>query len=88
MITDSFNIASTVINDFVRVSSAGIVYEESFGGYVQYETWIFSEDKQMQSDRQVIHGTPSEPMECYEELAKKVHGYVVEGLKKKFNFIS
>lgn len=55
------NIASTIITDKVRVSSAIIYYENhSFGDYYQYETWIFSTDERIKS-RMKIYGTSSWP---------------------------
>ena len=38
----NFNIASTIIDDNYRVSTAAIFYEENwFGDYWQLETWVF-----------------------------------------------
>lgn len=40
----NFNIASTVINENVRVSTAAIFYDEWFGERYQLETWVFIKD--------------------------------------------
>lgn len=40
----NFNIASTVINENVRVSTAAIFYEDWFGERFQMETWVFMKD--------------------------------------------
>ena len=41
----NFNIANTVINENVRVSTAAIFYESDFFGYrFQLETWVFMKD--------------------------------------------
>lgn len=83
---ENFNIKSTVINDFVRVSSAGIVYEgEEWGNRIQYETWIFSDNRLLQKSVQVIHGSCSVPSYRLREMAGKVHSTMVKGLMKKFD---
>lgn len=43
-LNSNFNIASTVINDNVRISTAAIFYDEWFGKRFQLETWIFKKD--------------------------------------------
>jgi len=40
----NFNIASTVINDNVRVSTAAIFYDEIWGERFQFETFIFKKE--------------------------------------------
>lgn len=40
----NFNIASTIINDNVRISTAAIFYDEIFGERFQLETWIFKKE--------------------------------------------
>lgn len=40
----NFNIASTVIDDNVRISTAAIFYDEWFGERFQMETWIFKKE--------------------------------------------
>lgn len=40
----NFNIASTVINKNIRVSTAAIFYDEWFGERFQLETWVFMKD--------------------------------------------
>lgn len=37
----NFNIASTVINEQIRVSTAAIFYSDFFGEWFQFETFIF-----------------------------------------------
>ena len=52
----NFNIASTIINENVRVSTAAIFYDEIFGERFQLETWIFKkEGKSLMK----IHSVPS-----------------------------
>lgn len=41
----NFNIASTVINEDMRVSTAAIFYDEWFGERYQMETWVFMKDR-------------------------------------------
>lgn len=80
----NFNIASTIITDKIRVSSAAIFYEEFFGNYYLLETWIFSDDPTIKS-RQIIHGTTGIfPVSQKEkDNVVKVHNYVAGNLKKK-----
>jgi len=40
----NFNIASTIISDNVRISTAAIFYDEIFGERFQLETWIFKKE--------------------------------------------
>lgn len=82
----NFNIASDVINEIVRVSTAGIWSSSMLGGkYLQYESWIFSNDKAVQKSVMVIHGTSHDGCENLKNKALKVHGYLVNNMKKKFN---
>lgn len=81
----NFNIASDVINETVRVSTAGIWLGFQFGDYLQYETWIFSNDRAVQRSVQVIHGTSGREREQLRLEALKIHGYMVAGMNKKFN---
>ena len=37
----NFNIASTAINENIRISTAALFYDEWFGERFQMETWIF-----------------------------------------------
>jgi len=79
------NIASTIITDKVRVSSAIIYYNEWFGEYYQYETWIFSKDERIKS-RMKIYGTST----CGNnakliERATALHNRLSEILTNKLN---
>lgn len=40
----NFNIASTIINDNIRISTAAIFYDEWFGKRFQFETFIFKKE--------------------------------------------
>jgi len=40
----NFNIASTIINENVRISTAAIFYDEFFGKRFQLETWVFKKE--------------------------------------------
>jgi len=40
----NFNIASTIINENIRVSTAAIFYDEIFGERYQLETFIFKKE--------------------------------------------
>lgn len=82
---ENFNIASTIITDKIRVSSAAIFYENSFfGDYYQLETWVFSTDPTVKN-KQIIHGTTSIfPISQKEkDNVVKVHNYVAGNLKIK-----
>lgn len=52
----NFNIASTVINENIRVSTAAIYYEEWFGERYQLETWVFM--KGLKGSQMKIHEVP------------------------------
>ena len=81
----NFNIASTVINDKIRVSTAAIFYESTFfGDYYQVETFIFSGDKTLIETRQIIHGTCHDAESNLIDKAKKIHVYISNNLKNKF----
>lgn len=55
----NIDLAKTQITPKIRVSSAAIFYKFWAGDYYQLETWVFSEDKEAQQSKQVIHGTCS-----------------------------
>ncbi len=80
----NINLGKTQITDKIRVSSAAIFYEAWFGDYYQLETWIFSDDKELQRSRQVIHCTTGREIpERRVEEVKKVHRYISDNLKQK-----
>lgn len=83
----NIDLGKTQITEQVRVSSAAIFYESPFfGDYYQFETFIFSEDKCVQKSRQIIHGTTWNMNQNFLlERTKKVHTYVSNNLKIKFN---
>lgn len=79
------NLGKTQITPEIRVSSAAIFYEEWFGNYYQYETWVFSENKELQRSVMVIHGTSGEMMpESMIKKTQKVHQYIANNLINKF----
>lgn len=53
----NFNIASTIINDKIRVSTAAIYYDDWIGGRHQLETWVFIKDDHRAS-KVKIHSVP------------------------------
>lgn len=53
----NFNIASTVIDENTRVSTAAIFYDEWFGERYQLETWVFKKDRK--GSKMKIHDVPS-----------------------------
>lgn len=85
----NIDLGKTRITDRIRVSSAALHRTEWHGSYWLIETWIFSDDP-AQKCHQVIHGTPTSfqgerpPDERVVAEARKVHGYMVDGLRKKF----
>jgi len=78
-------IKQDTITDEIRVSTAAIYREEIFyDGLHKYwliETWCFSNDPKQKSF-QVIHGTPGFLYDQIRWKARKVHGYIVENLRK------
>lgn len=83
------NLASTVITDNVRVSTAAIYYDEWFGERWQIETFIFSKDERVKTSQIKIHGNVS--CEDYVINSKgktindaiKIHNYISDNLFKK-----
>ena len=83
---DSENILTTQITDDIRVSSAAWFTGAHFGDYTQIETWIFSNNSDIEST-QIIHGTYSghgEIPELYRARAIKAHEHIAKNLKEKF----
>lgn len=78
----NFNIASTVINKDVRVSTAAIFYSEWFGDRYQLETIVFSTVKG--GFRMKIHDVPSNDQGV--EYCKRFHEKTVAMVKNKLNF--
>jgi len=78
-------IKQDTITDEIRVSTAAIYREEVFyDGLHKYwliETWCFSKDPKQKSF-QVIYGTPSFLYDQIRWKARKVHGYIVENLRR------
>jgi len=84
----NIDLGKTQITDLIRVSSAAIFYEEHFGNYFQYETFIFSKDPN-QKTHQIIHGTCwSEPSEKLAAISKKVHNYIANNLTKQYETLN
>lgn len=79
----NIDIAKTQVTDKIRVSSAALFYEESFGNFYQYETWVFSEDPK-QPYKQVIHGTYHEPNDQLLNKTKIIHEYISNELIDQF----
>lgn len=79
---NNIDLGKTKITDKIRVSSAAIWYE--WYNYYQLETWIFSEDKDVQKSRQIIHCTTgSEIPQMSIDKAKKIHQQISYNLIKK-----
>lgn len=85
----NFNIASTIINEDIRISSAAIFYESFFfGNYFQIETFIFSNNKDVLRSKQIIHCTVSGDERTDIDIniidnVKKIHTYVCKNIKDK-----
>jgi hypothetical protein len=82
-------LASTLVTPHICVSSAAIRRDDWWGKWWLVETWIFSDDPR-QRDRQIIHnkgmsGGGDAPPERLCDTARKVHEYVVDGLRRKFD---
>jgi len=73
---ENLNLGKTRITDTIRVSSAGIAYQETEWGvpYYQYETFIFSDNPKFRT-RMFIWGTSSghEPLEKMGKLTERAH---------------
>lgn len=80
---NNINIDKTQITEKIRVSSAAVFYNEMFGNFYQYETWIFSDDAR-QPSKQVIHGTYPEPSDQLLTKTKIIHEYISNELKERF----
>jgi len=80
----NIRIMQTQITPEIRVSTAGIFYDEQWGERFQYETWCFSDDPR-QKDLQIIHGSNSSV--CFYLLKKsiKIHRYISNNLKRKLS---
>lgn len=78
----NFNIASTIIDDNYRVSTAAIFYEGNwFGDYWQLETWVFCKDNK--HSKMKIHNVP-----CNDDginYCKIFHDKTVAMVKYKIN---
>lgn len=80
----NIDLGKTKITDKIRVSSAAIFYESWFGNYYQLETFIFSDDKEHQRTRQIIHFTTyTEIPEKQIDKVKKIHRYISDNLLNK-----
>ena len=82
----NIDLGKTQITDKIRVSSAAIFYEAYFGDYYQLETFIFSDDKERQKTRMIIHGTTGRviPQKLIDKV-KKIHEKISNNLLNKFN---
>jgi hypothetical protein len=80
------NIASTVITDKVRVSTAIIYYpNEFFGDYYQYETWIFSKDERVKPVMKIYGTSGSSDNDRLINRATALHNRVSRILNRKLN---
>lgn len=80
----NIRIMQTRITPTIRVSTAGIFYDEWFGSRFQYETWCFSDDPSQRSF-QVIHGSFPRIDRRYLEKSIKVHRYISSNLLNRHN---
>ena len=80
----NIRIIHTQITPTIRVSTAGIFYEEMWGPRFQYETWCFSDDPK-QKTFQVIHGSCREIDQHYLKKSIKVHKYISDNLIRRHN---
>lgn len=78
--TNSFNIKSTKINPWIRVSSAAIWYDHE--NRFQVETFIFSDNPDLVKNRQFIHGSTigNDGIDELTETAMKFHRRAVRFL--------
>lgn len=79
------DLGKSQVTPWLRISSAAIFYDEIWGQRYQYETWVFSEDKERQRSVQVIHGNSSGSELSDRLVAKtqKVHSQILANLVKK-----
>lgn len=80
----NIRIMHTQITPDIRVSTAGIYYNEWFGERFQYETWCFSKDPKQKSF-QVIHGSCSRVDNFYLKKSIKIHRYIAKNLFTRHN---
>ena len=85
------NLASTIITNKIRVSTAAIYYDEWFGERWQIETFIFSEDERIKTSQVAIHGNVSSEEDVIEskgkiiEKAIKIHHYISHNLLNNYD---
>jgi len=81
----NIDLGKTQITPEIRVSSAAIFYKSWFGDYYQLETFIFSDNNELQKSRQVIHGTCGReiPLRLQDKI-KKIHAYISKNLCDKY----
>jgi len=80
----NIRIIQTQITPEIRMSTAGIFYNEQWGERFQYETWCFSDDPKQRSF-QVIHGSCGWLDQHYLKKSIKIHRYISSNLKKRHN---
>ena len=78
----NMRIRQTQITPLIRVSTAGIFYEEYWGNRFQYETWCFSNDPKQRSF-QVIHGSYCGISPVFIKRSLKIHKYISDGLLRR-----
>ena len=75
----NIRIMHTRITPDIRVSTAGIYYDEPWGERFQYETWCFSNDPAQRSF-QVIHGSCAHVDNFYLNKSIRIHRYIASNL--------
>lgn len=84
------NLASTIITDKIRVSTAAIYYDEWFGERWQIETFIFSKDERVKTSQVNIYGSlynedyVNNPETRMIKNAIKIHNYISNNLSIKY----
>ena len=82
-IRPNIRIMQTKITPHIRISSAGIFYNEAWGPRFQYETWCFSDDPKQKSF-QVIHGSDGTISQYYLKKSIKIHRQIVSNLQEMY----
>ena len=81
---NNIRIMHTQITPQIRISTAGIFYDEMWGQRFQYETWCFSDDPS-QRTFQVIHGSDSSINQYWLKKSIKVHRYISINMKNRYS---
>lgn len=81
------NIKSIKINENIRISTAKMIKEGVLRRYMHKETWIFSNDKKIES-RQYMHYSNDWNIVRNDEYCLRFHDKLVYRLKKILNIRS